>query len=174
MFRRRFRGGARRSHTPKHWFREAGSIAIGASGTTTTTLLDASDYSGNTALSPSGVTLVRTIVDFSVVPTLAGANDQSGFHWALWVCDADTATTLGVVTGNLVDERVLDCGTMQMLTDTAGSVGFSFMRGPTFRVDTKQRVRMQDSELRLVFTETGGIAYTALYTVSCLLVGDTT
>lgn len=171
-FRRRFTG--RKANY--HWCRKLQTIADLRAGSNTVDLLQPSDYNSNTALSPSGVTVVRVVVDFAwQYSSSNSAQDLSVLHWMLWECDADAAN-LAVATQNLTDERILSCGTSTFQASSSAGVWTNQFEGPHRHIDTKVKVKLKDSDLRLSFTETGwdAGAIPCFIISSVLLRGDTT
>lgn len=178
MARRFRRAMGRRPRAPMHWHREAFADLIPVATNTDVTLLEVGDYNANAALSPSGVTLIRTIVDVTLNSIGdASAATPSIVEWMLWVADRDQATINPATSQNLIDERVLDHGSVGIwFPDSNQTTGVNapFVM-PHWRLDTKQRVRLHDQEVRLTFRSVAGAApITAFVHTSLLLRGDMT
>lgn len=163
-----------RRHIPKHWCRKTQTTALSMGSSTTIDILQPGDYDSNTALSPSGVTAARIIVEAWVSMTPGAALDFSEVQWMLCEADQDQGA-LTVSTQNLTDERILAMGAVSAwLPTAAGAVGV-WAPSLEIHVDTKQRVRLKDSDLRMVFTEAGGDTGASVRVMSAvLLVGDAT
>lgn len=169
-FSRRFAASARR---PKHWHREWWQSALTSSTNNAVEVLSNSDYQGNTALSPSGVTLVRSILDFTIVPDEQATAQMDLWTWMLYVNDQDATALNPTTSQNLIDERILACGTVGSKLPTTALFGGQLM-GYHVHVDTKQKVRLQDDRVLLIVRSEGDSSGQLIGTLSLLLVGDTT
>lgn len=170
-FRRSFRRGPRPAY---HWARATFQVTVANGASTTQDLLTVADYASNTSLSPTGVTIVRTIVEMAVVScTPQAAHDLSDLQWGIFVIDEDQSA-LAITTANLRDERVLAVGCAGLLLGGT-TLGPGTAELPHWSVDSKQRFRLKNDEVRLVFTETGADAsFLVRVQSSILLKGDTT
>lgn len=173
---RRFRrsGFRRGAKAPTHWHRERNLATLTTGTNVETILLDVTDYNANTALSPSGVTVVRTLVDIAWVPGPGSAGGQAIIDWALWVLDQDEVNLNPTTSQNLIDERVLDHGGVGILVGgtTLDTLIYSQAR---FFIDCKQKVRLKDSKVALAIRAVHGFAtLQAIVHSSVLLRGDTT
>lgn len=172
---RRFRSSrGRRPRAPVHWHRERNTGSLTSTTTTDVNLLEVTDYSGNTALSPSGVTLVRTIFTLAFIPVPPTLGNTANIDWALWVLDREDVGQNPATSQNLIDERVLDHGVLTMSVGGLTADNITYFAAPLV-VDCKQKVRLQDSEVRLTLRAVHGFTTLTYYVHSSVLVrGDTT
>lgn len=138
-------------------------------------LVELADYQGNNAVSPSGVTMRRLILDIHLRTAADQVAVATDIYWAVWVTDADIAVNSSTLQPNdgqdLTDERVLAAGVQGYIVRSATGAD----DGIHIHVDTKQGVKLRDS--RVVFTiqvETGGGNWSMIGTMAILLQGDIT
>jgi len=173
---RRFRRPARGAPPTFHWHRERAFVAsVGTNTNSTQILLGTADYADNVAMSPSGVTLVRTIIEVAWNPA---ATTQGPYvvQFGVSVSDADAAPFSVGITQDLTDERWLGLGmAYSRLYGTGIAAGAATLASDKWHLDTKQKVKLRDSVVHLhVFNDSvsaGSIAYG--FVVSLLLRGDT-
>lgn len=179
-FRSRRRFSRMRNKRKYHWHAEQAEAALGAGSVTTLNLLEPADYASNAALSPSGVTLYRIILKGSLACLAPiGASRLGVVRWMIVAVDKDVAPLGGVDATTLTDERVLACGT-QLGGHTVIGTPTTDVVVPVvrpFEVDTRVRVKLQDTDIKLVFETvdiSGSIAWEFAVVARLLVVGDTT
>lgn len=173
MFRRNFRTRfTRRPKAPTKWHREFNQLTT-TNANDEVRILEVGDYNGNAALSPGGVTVLRTIVDFSVLINGATGLDNALLTWCLAVLDRDQAAFNPQTSQNLIDERVLDVGSIAWSSPGGASLT-AFSPLAHFRIDCKQRVRLKDQELCFI-VRAAGVDSVCTFNIfsSVLLRGDT-
>lgn len=119
-------------------------------------LLVVPDYAGNTNVSPSGVTLHRTILNIAIN---CGSAQQSGGSWCfggIGVVDADETVTWDPTGADLTDERWIWTGvtshcmvTLGSPVQTTASQSGNLMAIPPWSLDIRQKVRLRDTGLSL-------------------------
>lgn len=159
-----------------HWVRDIVSIGVtNANVTATTVLLSPTDYRDNLAVSPTGITLVRTIVSLSINP--AGNPAAAGslrVSFGVSIADQDVAA-YSIDQPSLTDERWLGFSQYNWRWQGAASAN-SVVDGHNWLLDTKQKVKLQDDSVRLLLFNDAGSATSVQGQViySLLLRGDIT
>jgi len=155
MFNRRFRRPVARAK--QHWAAVSAQSDPFISGIVEEVpMIVTADYASNTALSPNGVTHVRTVGEVLWYPTTL--NDTTGSPWkiictaGIAVVDTDEDTSSGFSPGSqqaLIDERWLwvDSVGYQQIVFNATGIAMMPMMKMTFDIRTK--VRLRDSGLSM-------------------------
>lgn len=164
MFNRRFRRPFNRMRKPTKW----SAVAVQGAAVATATLQElpivvAGDYAPNTALSPSGCTLVRCVGTALIYPTANATTDAFNADAGRWIItagiahiDTDEGTGSGFSPGsqsNLIDERWLayySNGSMTVATSGAGG-GTEHVPMWKWDFDIKQKVRLRDSGISMLW-----------------------
>lgn len=177
--RRRFSGGKARA---KHWTAQLmvpTDLVVG--NQLTTDLVTPADYASNTLLSPSGVTLVRLVGSIVGAPLPQQGNANSTLWAAIVAADEEDTTFVPNSAQSLIDDRVLWSGVIATGRKVAASADVLIHPATQWNawrveIDIKQRVRMQDTAIRLELVNEGGGNFTFQVAgmFRALLVGDTT
>lgn len=171
FFRRRVTTRAKRNY---HWHRELITASgIAANTTGTQNIIEAADYSNNAALSPSGVTLYRVVLDVDFMTSSATpAAGQSNGTWGISAADTDVAAFTPGDAVAIIDERWLALGSWNVQLYTAVGDAPSYH----LHVDTRVRVKLQDTSIRFHFFNRIGAVnpIDCRGIVSLLIAGDTT
>lgn len=163
MARRNSRQSFRR-RTPRkvrRWTAQGASFVLLPNTLAFVTLTSPADYRQQNTLEPSGVTLARIRLSWSIFNLSAAL--AASLSWAVFAHDADETPVVGglmdpdVSTANgiqqLIDQEVLAHGVVQLTGATAG--GTSCL--PGFTIDVKAMRKLSDSSVSLVVVANAGI-----------------
>jgi len=153
-----------------HWDRNIlNATSVPAGTAITVPMVVVADYQGNANLSPSGITLRRTVGSFSIAINSTTTTTE---WWACVYCQDQDGTNISPADGaQLTDERVLwtDCGGSRF----SSNIGWQTNEKCVF--DIKQAVKLRDMDVKfaiLANTSTGPLTIHGVF--SCLLQGDAT
>jgi len=134
-------------------------------------VVDVPDYQGNTVMSPSGVTMVRCIINasFYVFPSGTFGGDRAfvSFRYGLCIVDKDQTTEPDPGSSpDLIDERWLHVGERVLAWGVTGA-GSGSEGWPVVHVqlDIRQRARLRDQNLIFAVNSTNVLTPTGNYGV---------
>lgn len=187
-FRRRFGRRAPVLRRKPHWAAATATLELNLSGvgpnTTVAEIFGPSDYASNLNLSPTGVTVRRIVGSVSLAGEpqtgLVASGGVMSFRAGIVVLDEEQFGDPNLA--NLVDlfnQADLTRERWVALSPDRGHVGNDFVYSDVWEIDTKVKVKCQDTSLALVMIANvtdGWEVHNAVlgYSVRTLCVGDTT